>query len=52
MYVRTDQRTLFGGLKEGKLKPHIAGTYALERGTEAICLPIIRKVSSKIVITA
>ncbi len=46
-----DLRTLVGWLKEGKLKPHIAGTYPLERGAEAIRLLMDRKVSGKVVIT-
>jgi len=46
-----DLRTLFGWLKDGKLKPHIAGTYPLERGAEAIRALMDRKVSGKIVIT-
>ncbi|TJY59748.1 NADPH:quinone oxidoreductase family protein [Sinimarinibacterium sp. CAU 1509] len=46
-----DLRTLVGWLKDGKLKPHIAGTYPLERGAEAIRLLMDRKVSGKVVIT-
>ncbi|MGH6961700.1 MAG: NADPH:quinone oxidoreductase family protein, partial [Dongiaceae bacterium] len=46
-----DLRALFGWLQEGKLKPHISGTYPLERGAEAIRALMERKVSGKIVIT-
>ncbi len=46
-----DLRTLFGWLKEGKLKPHVSGTYPLERGAEAIRALMDRRVSGKIVIT-
>jgi len=46
-----DLRTLFGWLKEGKLKPHISATYPLERGAEAIRALMDRRVSGKIVIT-
>jgi NADPH:quinone reductase len=46
-----DLRALLGWLKEGKLRPHIAGTYPLERGAEAIRQLMDRKVSGKLVIT-
>ncbi|MFA5939646.1 MAG: NADPH:quinone oxidoreductase family protein [Sinimarinibacterium sp.] len=46
-----DLRALLGWLKEGKLKPHIAGTFPLERGAEAIRQLMDRKVSGKLVIT-
>jgi NADPH2:quinone reductase len=51
MGIAMDLRTLFGMLKEGKLKPHIAGKYPLERGAEAIRFLMDRKASGKIVIT-
>lgn len=47
----TDLRTLLGWLKEGKLRPHIAGQFPLERGAEAIRQLMDRKVSGKLVIT-
>ena len=47
----TDLRVLIGWLKEGKLKPHIAGTFPLSRGAEAIRLLMDRRVSGKIVVT-
>ncbi|TXH06407.1 MAG: NADPH:quinone oxidoreductase family protein [Nevskiaceae bacterium] len=50
MNLLGDLRALFGWLKEGKLKPHIAGTYPLARGGEAIRALMDRKVSGKIVI--
>jgi NADPH2:quinone reductase len=46
-----DVMTLFGWLRDGKLRPHIAGVYPLERGGEAIRALIERKVSGKLVIT-
>ncbi|MEN8663546.1 MAG: NADPH:quinone oxidoreductase family protein [Polycyclovorans sp.] len=46
-----DLRALLGWLKEGKLRPHVAGTFPLERGAEAIRLLMDRKVSGKLVIT-
>lgn len=49
--LMTDLRALFGWLQEGKLKPHISGTYPLERGAQAIRALMERKVSGKIVIT-
>lgn len=46
-----DLFALFGWLQEGKLKPHIAGSYTLEDGPAAIRELMDRKVSGKIVIT-
>lgn len=46
-----DLRALFGWLKEGKLKPHIAGTYTLAQGATAIRALMDRKVSGKLVVT-
>lgn len=46
-----DLRALLGWLKEGKLRPHVAGTFPLERGSEAIRQLMDRKVSGKLVIT-
>jgi len=46
-----DIMTLFGWLREGRLRPHIAGVYPLERGGEAIAALMDRKVSGKLVIT-
>lgn len=46
-----DLRTLLGWLKEGKLRPHIAGSFPLARGAEAIRQLMDRKVSGKLVIT-
>lgn len=46
-----DLRALLGWLKEGRLKPHIAGTFPLERGAEAIRQLMDRKVSGKLVVT-
>jgi NADPH:quinone reductase len=46
-----DVMTLFGWLRDGKLRPHIAGVYPLERGGDAIAALMERKVSGKLVIT-
>lgn len=46
-----DLKALFGLLADGKLRPHIAGTYPLERGGEAIAALAKRQVSGKLVIT-
>jgi NADPH2:quinone reductase len=46
-----DLRVLFGWLQEGKLRPHIAGTYPLERAPEALTAIMERSVSGKLVIT-
>ena len=43
-------KTLFNWLAEGKLRPHISGTYPLERGGEAIQALASRSVSGKVVI--
>ncbi len=51
MHNITDLRALLGWLREGKLKSHIAGTFPLERGAEAIRQLMDRKVSGKLVIT-
>lgn len=51
MNLMMDLKALFGLLKDGKLKPHIAGTYPLARGGEAIRFLMDRKASGKIVIT-
>ncbi|HNR22349.1 MAG TPA: NADPH:quinone oxidoreductase family protein [Steroidobacteraceae bacterium] len=45
-----DLRTLFEWLGAGKLRPHIAGTYPLARGGEAIRALVERRVSGKLVI--
>jgi NADPH2:quinone reductase len=46
-----DLRTLFGWLREGRLKPRIAGVYPIERGAEALTALMERRVSGKLVIT-
>jgi len=45
-----DLVTLFGWIRDGRLKPRIAATYPLERGAEAIAALAARKVSGKLVI--
>lgn len=45
-----DLRTLFGWLQEGKLRPHIAGTYSLAEAPKAIRALMDRQVSGKLVI--
>ena len=51
MNLLMDLRTLIQWFNEGKLKPHIADTYPLERGAEAIRALMDRKVSGKVVVT-
>lgn len=48
--VAADIGTLFKWLGAGKLRPHIAGTYPLARGGEAIRALMERRVSGKLVI--
>ncbi|MDB5970534.1 MAG: NADPH:quinone oxidoreductase family protein [Hydrocarboniphaga sp.] len=43
--------TLFGWLKEGRLRPHIGERFSLARGAEAIRALMDRRVSGKVVIT-
>lgn len=52
MNLMMDLRTLFGWLKEGKLKPHISATYPLARGAEAIRHLMDRHATGKVVVTA
>lgn len=46
-----DLQTLFGWLREGKLRPRISATYPLERGGEAIQALMDRRVTGKLVIS-
>jgi len=46
-----DLQQLFAWLREGKLRPLIAGTYPLERAAEAISALMERRVSGKLVVT-
>jgi NADPH2:quinone reductase len=46
-----DLQQLFGWLREGKLRPLIAGTYPLERAAEALTALMERRVSGKLVVT-
>jgi NADPH:quinone reductase len=46
-----DMAQLFSWLVQGKLRPHIAAEYPLERGGEAIRALMDRKVSGKVVVT-
>ena len=57
-YVKTepaawasDLQTLFKWLREGRLRPHVAQRYPLERGAEALAAILARKVLGKLVIT-
>ncbi|MES1928426.1 oxidoreductase zinc-binding protein [Salinisphaera dokdonensis CL-ES53] len=43
-------KTLFSWLAEGRLRPHVSGTYSLENGGEAITMLASRKASGKLVI--
>lgn len=46
-----DLQVLFGWIRDGKLRPRIAGRVPLERGAEAIAAVAGRRVSGKLVIT-
>ena len=46
-----DLATLFQWLREGRLRPYIAGRYSLERGAEALSALLARRASGKLVIT-
>jgi len=57
-YVKTepaawaaDLETLFRWLREGRLRPHVAQRYPLERGAEALAALLARKALGKLVIT-
>lgn len=57
-YVKTepaawasDLQTLFRWLREGRLRPHVAQRYPLERGAEALAELLARKALGKLVIT-
>lgn len=51
MNLMIDLRTLIGWFNEGKVKPHVAATYPLEHGGQAIRALMDRKVSGKVVVT-
>ncbi len=51
MNLLLDLRTLIGWFNEGLLKPHIAATYPLAQGGQAIRALMDRKVSGKVVVT-
>lgn len=51
MNLMMDLRTLIGWFNEKKIRPHIAATYPLARGGEAIRALMDRKVSGKVVVT-
>jgi NADPH2:quinone reductase len=46
-----DLATLFLWLRQGRLRPHIAGCYPLERGAEALAALLGRRACGKLVIT-
>jgi NADPH2:quinone reductase len=46
-----DLATLFLWLREGRVRPHIAGRYPLERGAQALAALLARTASGKLVIT-
>lgn len=57
-YVKTepaawasDLQTLFKWLREGRIRPHVAERYPLERGAEALTTLLARKALGKLVIT-
>jgi NADPH:quinone reductase len=47
----SDLQTLFRWLREGRLRPHVAQRYPLERGAEALAALLARKALGKLVIT-
>jgi NADPH2:quinone reductase len=47
----SDLQTLFRWLREGHLRPHVAGRYPLERGAEALAALLARRALGKLVIT-
>lgn len=57
-YVKTepaawasDLQTLFKWLREGRIRPHVAERYPLERGAEALTTLLARKALGKLIIT-
>jgi len=46
-----DLETLFGWLREGRLRPHVVQRYPLERGADALAALLARKALGKLVIT-
>ncbi|HLJ37120.1 MAG TPA: NADPH:quinone oxidoreductase family protein [Steroidobacteraceae bacterium] len=46
-----DLETLFGWLREGRLRPHVVERYPLERGADALAALLARKALGKLVIT-
>lgn len=57
-YVKTepsawasDLKTLFGWLREGRVRPHVAQRYPLERAAEALAALLAREALGKLVIT-
>ena len=51
MNLMMDLKTLIGWFNDGTIKPHIADTYPLEQGAQAIRALMDRKVSGKVVVT-
>lgn len=51
MNLMMDLRTLIGWFNDGTIKPHIAATYPLEQGGQAIRALMDRTVSGKVVVT-
>jgi NADPH2:quinone reductase len=47
----SDLETLFRWLREGRLRPHVAERYPLDRGAEALAALLARKAFGKLVIT-
>jgi NADPH:quinone reductase len=47
----SDLKTLFGWLREGRVRPHVVQRYPLERGAEALAALLARKTPGKLVIT-
>ena len=50
-HFQEDLRVMFGWIKEGKLRPHISGRFALAEGAQAITHLMNRKAVGKVIIT-
>jgi NADPH2:quinone reductase len=48
---RANAQTLWGWMAEGRIKPHIAATYPLERAADALTALIERRVAGKVILT-
>ncbi|MEZ5657360.1 MAG: NADPH:quinone oxidoreductase family protein [Burkholderiaceae bacterium] len=51
-HFAADLKTMFGMIREGKLRPHISARYPLAQGAQALNDMMNRKVTGKVIITA